>query len=150
MLDASQHPEVTELIRAHEHSSAGDCTSQWGTVLGNDEVVHLHLEFIRPVATAFQIEFELPKMALAVDNILRARGVYLLEGPEDSTFTSTEDEPRILAELPPTGFEKIWERIYRRTMTSMFREQGLPRQQARRNAEKSIMKMRDETNFDFW
>jgi hypothetical protein len=148
MVDASGHPEITELIRAHEHTPAGDCVSQWATALGNSNQVRLRLKFERPVATEFLIEFELPKFGGAIDNILRARSMYLLEGALDSTFTSTEGRPRILIELPSTGFELAWQRIFRKSISNMFREEGQSRGASRMLADKFIVEWRSRTTFD--
>lgn len=148
MVDAIGHPEITELIRAHEHTPAGDCKSQWATALGNSNVVRLQLEFERPVATEFLIEFELPKFAGAIDNILRAKSMYLLEGEENSTFTSTDGQPRILMELPATGFELVWQRIFRKSIAAMFREEGQSRARSKTLADRFIADWRSSTTFD--
>ncbi|MHA6694630.1 hypothetical protein [Homoserinimonas sp. A520] len=148
MVDATGHPEITELIRAHAHTPAGDCKSQWATALGSSDVVRLQLEFERPVATEFLIGFELPKFAGAIDNILRARSMYLLEGDVDSTFTSTDGQPRILVELPSTGFEAAWQRIFRKSVANMFREEGQGRGASRALADRFIAEWRSQTTFD--
>jgi len=148
MIDASEHPEIRELIRAHKHTPAGDCVSQWATPIGNPSSVHLRLEFIRPVATSFIVEFELPKLAGAIDNILRAKSMFLLEGKEGSTFTSTEGQPRILMEMPSTGFEPTWERIFRSSLVRMFRDEGASRRLAKVNADRFVARWRAGTTFD--
>jgi hypothetical protein len=148
MVDAIGHPEITELIRAHEHTPAGDCVSQWATALGNSNIVRLQLEFERPIATEFLIQFELPKFGGAIDNILRARSMYLVEGDLDSTFTSTEGRPRILVELPSTGFEAGWQRIFRRSVSHMFRGEGQSRRASRRLADQFIAEWRTRTTID--
>lgn len=149
MINAAGHPEITELIRAHEHTPAGDCVSQWSTALGDSNRVRLQLTFERPVATDFLIEFELPKFGGTVDNILRSRSMYLLEGGIGSTFTTTEDQPRILVELPSTGFERAWQRIFRRSVREMFREEGQHRRASKRLADEFIAKWRSATTFDW-
>lgn len=148
MVDASGHSEVTELIRVHEYTAAGDCFSQWATVLGRPDVVHLLLEFLRPVATTVTIEFELPAFAGAIDNVLRAKSMFLLEGQKSSTYASTESQPRILMELPDTGFEKAWDRLFHKSITNMMREEGLHRRQAGKNAKEFIDRWRGLTSFE--
>ncbi|WP_157489640.1 hypothetical protein [Frigoribacterium sp. Leaf44] len=148
MVDATNHPEITELIRAHEHTFAGDCKSQWATSLGKWDVVRLQLKFERPVATEFLIEFQLPKFAGAIDNILRARSMYLLEGDVGSTFMSTGRQPRILVELPSTGFESAWQRIFHKSIVDMFREEGQGRASSRALASRFITDWRTRTTLD--
>lgn len=149
MVDADGHPEITELIRAHEHTPAGDCVSQWSTALGDSSRVLLQLTFERPVATEFLIEFELPKFGGSIDNMLRARSMFLLEGGLGSTFTTTEDQPRILVELPSTGFEAAWEGIFRRSIVRMFREEGQSRSASKELADGFIAEWRSRTTFDW-
>ena len=148
MIDASGHPELSELIRVHEHTPAGDHVSQWATVLGNPYKVHLLLEFIRPIAAQVTIEFGLPKFSGAIDNILRAKSMYLLEGEMDSTFTSTEGRPRILMELPPTGFEDTWEQMFHKSVFKMLREKGLSQREAKRGAKRFVANWRESTTFE--
>lgn len=149
MVDARAHPEITELIRAHEHTPAGDCASQWSTALGDSSRVRLQLTFERPVATEFLIEFELPKFGGSIDNMLRARSMFLLEGGLDSTYTTTEDQPRILVELPSTGFEVAWEGIFRKSVRKLFREEGQSRGMSRKLADGFIAEWRSRTTFDW-
>lgn len=148
MIDATEHPEIAELIRVHEHTPAGDCVSQWSTAIANDDVVGLRLEFQRPVATEFLIQFELPKLAGAVDNILRAKSMYLLEGAVGSRYSTTENAPRILIELPHTGFEPVWNRIFRKSIIKMHREEGLKPGLARSAADKFIADWRARSTFN--
>jgi hypothetical protein len=148
MVDAAEHPEVTELIRVHQYTTAGDVTSQWATVLGKPDVVHLTLKFARPVVTTISVEFPLPELAGAIDNVLRAKSMYLLEGLEGSTFTSTQGQPRVLLELPSTGFETTWDRIFHKAITRMMREEGLSRRRAEHQAQAFVTHWRQLTSFD--
>ncbi len=148
MVNATGHPEVTELIRVHGYTTAGDVASQWATVLGKPNVVHLLLKFARPVATTISVEFPLPELAGAIDNVLRAKSMFLLEGPKGSTFTSTQGQSRILLELPSTGFEKTWDHIFHKAITNMMREEGLSRRQAEHQAQTFITHWRESTSFD--
>lgn len=132
MIDTSARPDLDELIRLHEHMPDGDCHSQWATSIGGSDELILLLEFDRPLALSVALSFDLSIHSGAVDNILRARSMYLQRGLIGDTLTSTFHHPRILLELPPTGFESTWERLFRSTLTKGLRAEGMTRHDARR------------------
>jgi len=134
MVDTSDRPDIDELIRVHRFTPPGDCSSRWATALDGGESVFLILKFARPLEADLTIEFNLERHSGLVDNILRARGLYLLHGLDDDTFTTTTENQRILVELPPTGFERTWEGVFRRHVAKIARREGASSSQARRAA----------------
>lgn len=148
MVDTSGRPAIKELIRAHEFTDSGDCVSIWATPIGPADEVYLVLKFERPVEVEVTIEFDLDLHSGLVDNLMRAGGMYLLHGLVDDTFTSTTGRPRILIELPTTGFEKSWEGIFKRSMAKKFREQGCSRSKASRLAGEFVADWRSTMGFE--
>jgi hypothetical protein len=149
MIDASARPEIKELIRVHEFTGAGDCTSQWATILRDPDHVHLLLRFSRPVETHVTIDFELPKFAGAIDNVLRGKALYLLHGEEGSTYTTTQDEARILIEIPETGFRRVWDRIFPSAIAkSLVADEGMTAREARETAREFVKTWRSRTSFE--
>jgi hypothetical protein len=139
MVDMTGRPDVAELVRIHEHLGMGDCFSQWAQA-GNR--LMLRLQFERPIELAIGLTFELPQQAGLVDQILSARAVYLQHGVEGDSMSTTMDNPRLVIELPPTGFEEEWERLFPSSLTRAFRAQGLKRAAAKEAARDMVERWR--------
>ncbi|WP_135848370.1 hypothetical protein [Serinibacter arcticus] len=131
IVDASGHPEVREVIRLHEFAGTGDCASQWASPALGSAYVHLILTFERPVVTKFVLQFALPEYGGAVDGILTAKSMYLVDGAGGVTFSQAEGRPRILMEVGAEGFYPHWEKLFRKSAERSFRELGSTRKQAR-------------------
>lgn len=145
IIDLGDRPEVRELIRLHHHFPAGDCVSNWGVL---DSDVAVFLKFQRPIETKVIVKFELPKFASIADQVLNARAVYLQHGVAGETLSSTYTRDRVLVELPPAGFQRKWEEVYRATMTAEIRRMhGLPAREARLAAVAMIKQLRTFGSF---
>ncbi len=140
MVDMTVRPDVAELVRVHEHLGMGDCFSQWAQT-GNRLV--LRLRFERPIELAIGLAFELPRQADLVDQVISARAVYLQHGVEGDTMSTTMGNARLVIELPPTGFEKEWERLFPASLTREFRGQGLKRAAAKQAAREMVKRWRE-------
>ncbi len=125
MIDTAPRAEVAELIRLHEFLGVGDCSSQWGSNGPNNLL--LYLEFQRPVVVDVVLRFEMPTKAFLVDQTLFARAIYLQHGVTGDSMKTTWNNPRVLIELPSTGFEEDWESIYPRQLQRILRDQGMAR-----------------------
>lgn len=140
MVDMTVRPDVAELVRVHEHLGMGDCFSQWAQT-GSRLV--LRLRFARPIELAIGLAFELPRQAGLVDQIISARAVYLQHGVEGDTMSTTMRNARLVIELPPTGFEEEWERLFPASLTREFRGQGLKRAAAKQAAREMVKRWRE-------
>ncbi|HEX8646559.1 MAG TPA: hypothetical protein VF715_06635 [Thermoleophilaceae bacterium] len=150
ILDTAARPEVTEMVRVHEHLPPGDVLSQWGSALNDDDAVTLLLEFQRPVAVDVTLVFSIERQAVLVESILNAGALYLQPGKPGDRFRDKLDEARILIEVPSTGFEPHWERLlHKRMVKVMAGRLGISRRKARPAAERHIAEIRSLTRLRF-
>lgn len=141
ILDTSDRPDVAELIRVHQHLTPGDAACQWGQLEGSKGKMALLLTFSRPAETILILEFDIVRQGVLVDQILIAKALYVQSGKEGDRFVTTMDAPKILVEVPHTGFEKEWDRIFERRISKEFRGQ-LNRQEAKNAAREFIRSLR--------
>lgn len=143
ILDTSDRPEVSELIRVHGLLRPGDARSQWASSRDDDDTVMLQLWFEQPIATDLVLRFSIERQAILVESMLTGGGVYLQSGRAGDRLMNTMHEPRILVELPDTGFRTFWDELLLRRMTVvMARRLGVPRRKGRPAAEAVIGEMR--------
>lgn len=143
ILDTSDKPQVRELIRVHGLLPAGDARSQWASSRDDDDVVILQLWFERPIAADLILRFSIEHQAILVESMLTGGGVYLQSGRSGDRLMNTMDEPRILVELPDTGFRPFWDSLLLDRMTVvMARRLGVPRRKGRPAAAAVIDEMR--------
>lgn len=140
MVDTMTRADVAELLRIHKDLGPGDCKTRWGT-RARDTVV-LVLSFERPIELSFAIPFDIHHFGL-VDQILTARALYLQHGKPGNRLVATMDYPRVLIEVPPSGFEERWEQLLRNALTRDFRSKGLSRKAARSAAVEFITEWRE-------
>lgn len=142
IVDASARPALEELIRVHQFTQPGDVVSQWGAINGDNERISLFLNFKRPSELDVVIEFSVNDRAPLIDQILTTKSMYLQVGKHGDRFINTQSSPRILMEIPETGFKEVWEKIYYRYTYKKFRANGLNRQLARKAAHQFISETR--------
>lgn len=144
ILDTSSRPDLTELIRVHKLlPSRGDVRCQWATSHKDGDTVILHLTFERPVAAEALLLFSIEHQAILVESMLKGGGVYLQSGEAGDRVMHTLDRPRIMVELPDTGFRPVWDDLLMTRMTAvMARRVGLPRRKARPIADELIAEIR--------
>jgi hypothetical protein len=138
ILDTENRPDIAECIRVHEHLPPGDVNTQWGRISQSNEHVALILSFQRPIELVAIIEFDIVRQGVLVEAILGARATYIQAGRPGDRVKDTLPAPKIIAEIPETGFRPIWDRIFLKEMTRHLRKQGLGRQHAKRAATSAI------------
>jgi hypothetical protein len=147
LVDTSQHPDIEECIRVHQFLDNGDVEVQWGTRVGSSGAINLILTFQRPVAARAILEFDIVKQGTLVDQILTAKSVYLVAGSQGDRFSAKLNAPRIIVEIPTTGFEQYWDDIFQDRIMSDMRRKGLTRQTAKRASVEFIRQWRKFGSF---
>ncbi len=147
ILDTSDRPDVEELIRVHQHLPPGDAECQWGTLDRFKQKVALLLTFKRPAEMVVILEFDIVKQGILVDQALIAKGIYLQSGRDGDRFITNPDAPKILVEIPDTGFHDFWNRVFHDHIMKRMRKRGLGRKQAKEAATEVIKEMREFGQF---
>ncbi|MDH6236277.1 hypothetical protein [Cryobacterium sp. CG_9.6] len=142
VLDTSVRPDLTELIRIHQHIDAGDIVFAWAA---NGDNVQLLIDFLRPVEASAVIPLSIERQAILVDMMLQAKAVYLQAGKPGERFRDHFSDPRVLVELPHTGMEKLWDNKFLRQMEKVFRSRGLRRADASQAASTALVDLRKLT-----
>lgn len=150
ILDTAERPDVTQYLALHEHSGAGDVRLQWGQLPQFEDTIILILTVVRPAELTILIAFELPKRHGAlVDQILRAKGLYLQAGAPGDRLANAMNRPRVLVEVADTNFQAHWEKIYHKFTVARLRKEGLTRTDAKQVAKQAITAMREVGDFRF-
>jgi hypothetical protein len=146
IIDTTSRPDITDLISAHTLQPPGDVTASWGKPLGDhadpDSLIHLFLQFARPVDSLVIIRFQRKHSGL-VDQIVRTKLVYIQGGREGDRFINTPDAQRILVEIRAQEFEHTWEQIFRKSVIADFRNEGLTKKESQRAASELISSWRE-------
>ena len=145
IIDAEERPDLFTLVNAHETNPPGDMTCRWGT-LDKDTVILL-IKFLRPIEIEILLTFNIEKYGGLIDTILTSKAFYLQPGKDGDRLSNTIDNPRIIVEIPETGFKQIWDDIYFKQLRKSFRQKGLNRQQSKKAAKNMIHEFRKITGF---
>lgn len=139
ILDTSARSDIDAAIAAHVDAPEGDVRAQWGFRDGRSDQVMLVLRFERPAELAVIVEFDLSKNhGILVEGVLAGRGLYLQAGRPGDRLKDDVNKPKILAEVPETGFSTIWRRVFRDFTIRKMRKFGVPRSNARTAADEAI------------
>ena len=131
VLDETRRPELNELIRVHRHLNPGDVASTWTGLRGNADILVLLLEFSAPIELQLAVQFSIEEQGILIDSIVRTNAVYVQTGRPGEDHLRT-DAPRILLEIPDTGFVAVWEPLLLKRMISVIRrDSGLSKRKAR-------------------
>jgi hypothetical protein len=145
LIDATDRPDIAELIRVHESLGPGDVKVQWGKIeaKGHQGTVALFLTFIRPLEVFVVLEFNIAKQGFLIDQTLVGNGIYLAEAQgEDDRLKKNPDRPKVLVEVPDTGFGNTWNDIFHKHLERYYRSNGLNRSQSRQAARSVIEEWR--------
>jgi hypothetical protein len=143
IIDCSDRPKVLELILAHEHLPPGDVKVTWATKRFKKSTIYLHLQFERPAQLDVLLPFDAGKNGILVDGILHSRGVYLQPKESAPRVSQGLDKPKILVEVPDTGFMPIWNPIFADAVAKRMRQAGASRRAAHELSAEHILKMRE-------
>jgi hypothetical protein len=131
IIDTTDRPDIDELVRVHEHLPPGDVVVQWGALSGAKDSVALILKFKRPIETVVVLNFDLNAFGGTVDLIISSRALYLQPGRPGEKPSTTFGNPKILAEVPETGFREKWKAIKHDFLVKHFRNSGLTQRDAK-------------------
>jgi hypothetical protein len=134
--------DLAELVRVHDHFPPGDVTIQWGRVPPSSPDISLLLRFLRPVMTTACFTFNLSNQFALIDQILRSGAVYLQPGNPGDRLKTTMSVPRVLVEIPDTGFQESWQRLLIKTVRARLRGDGLSRRAANEAAKEVVAQLR--------
>jgi hypothetical protein len=143
LLDTAERPDIAEFIRLHESLGPGDVKIQWGQIPGHGGTVALYLSFIRPVELFMLLEFDIVRQGILVEQALIGQGVYLAQAEgENDRLRNNIDRPKVIVEIPDTGFRKTWDREFYKYLAKDFRTHGLSRSDSKRAALSAIEELR--------
>lgn len=144
ILDTADRPDIIEYIKLHRHTGPGDVRVQWGQLPDHPDTVMLIFTMIRPVEIKVIVAFELHRNhGFLIEQILGMNGMYLQAGVDGDRLAATMDHPRIIVEIPDTGFRRQWDKLYFQFTVKKFRTQGLDRRNAKAAARSAISKLRE-------
>lgn len=142
ILDTTERPDIEEFIRIHQYVRAGDVQSQWATIEDGSGNVGLLLTFEKPVALTALIVFDVVARGVLVDQIIRAKGLYIQAGRTGDRFIHDTEKPKVILEIPDTGFGGAWEEIFYNSALWQFKKMGLGRSEAKNAARSYISEWR--------
>jgi hypothetical protein len=144
ILDTRERRDVEAIIEAHRSGLApGDVLVTWGELNGRRDHVALICQFIRPVETLVLIEFAVFPEGILVDQALVAKALYIQAGQPGDRLRHDLQKPRVLIEVPDTGFQRVWDKLFLKSNESYFRAQGFRRSEARTAARQLIARLRE-------
>lgn len=145
IVDDSKLPQLSELIRLHEHfDEGGDVNSQWGTqkdLLGKTKII-LILEFIRPMKLECVFVFDLRKQGIIVNQIISSARMYIMTGRLGDRYVHKINDPKIYIDIPETGFFPAWNKIYFSDLVQRFKKEGKSQKAAKIAADEFLAKQR--------
>lgn len=147
ILDTSKRPDIEDMVKAHKYLPPGDVKSLWGRIPKSESPVSLILQFQRPSEVLIILEFNITNQGLLIEQILKAKALYLQPGRPGDRPSITMDKPKIIVEVPDSGFQKEWKKIWLKELTKMFRTKGLRRVEAKLAAETAIHEIQTISNF---
>lgn len=147
ILDTTERPDLVELVRVHQNFVEGDVQVQWAALEGRLDHIALCLQFLRPTERVAIIEFEITKQGALVDQILTAGAVYLQPGKPGDGLLRDLNLPKVIVEVPDTGFRLHWDKIYLKSVVDKLRRSGLTRSEARKAASEVVSRIRDIGQF---
>lgn len=147
ILDTTERQDLVEVIRVQVHFSEGDVKVAWGKLQSQPNNIALLLQFLRPIERTAIIAFEMPKHGTLIEHALMSHALYLQAGKPGDTLIHDIDLPKMLVEIPDTGFRKVWDRLYLQMATREARARGLDRRTARSAAKQYVELIRSVARF---
>lgn len=147
ILDTSERHDLEELIRIHQYVHPGDVRSQWATIEDGSGRIGLLLTFERPMAMTALIAFDMAKYGGLIDQIIRTKGLYVQAGKDGDRLIHDPEKPKLILEIPDTGFSRTWDGLFYESVVKRMREAGLSRREAKDAARSYIIEWRKFGDF---
>lgn len=77
------------------------------------------------------LEFHIASQGSLVDLILYSRALYIQPGVPGDRLSQTMEEEKIIVEIPQTGFELYWDKMWEKHLIQDFKKRGLSRKEAK-------------------
>ena len=138
IIDTSNHKHIEDLVNVHEKLPPGDVEIRWGWPQNSKETISLILDFKKPIITKILLDFDIMLNGGLVDLIINSKALYLQPGRQGDRLGATMDNPRILVEIPDTGFDGTWLDKWKKTTFKKMRNQGLSRAEAKKASQALI------------
>ncbi len=149
IIDTANHQHIEDLVKAHDSLSPGDAEITWGWQAGSKDSISLIIDFKKPIETTIHLIFDIAHQGGLVDLIMNSKALYLQPGRQGDRLKNTMDNPRIIIEIPDTGFQCIWIDKWKKTTSKQLRNQGLSRREARKASQELIDRLRETFSFRF-
>lgn len=144
LLDLTKRPDVANFIRIHRNMGFGDVTIQWGNLENKKGNITLFLHCVRPVELFLAIDFDIRKQGILIDQALRAGGLYIAEAVSaDDRFARDPGRRSVAIDIPDTGFQPMFERMFQHEMHKYFKTNGLSTSASRSAAASALQTMRE-------
>ena len=151
IVDASERPDLCDVMEAHQLQQPGDQTITWGRARGtkydNRFVISLLVHFVRPVESYAFMLFDLEQRAALVNQIVKTKFMYLQAGAPGDRLRNTFNAKRVLIEIPDTGFEKTWNKLLYDSVITSFKKRGLDKKASATAARMAIASLDDLESF---
>jgi hypothetical protein len=138
ILDTTNRPDVVEYIRVHTFVAEGDVTCRWGRSPDLPNHAFLNLSVVRPVELVITINFDIVRHGILVEQVLSSKAIYIQAGKEGDRVKHNPDAPKVIMEIPDTGFRPLWDKLFMKALRADMRERGLNGPQAKRAAKSTI------------
>ena len=147
ILDTTNRPDISEAIRIQSSVQSGDVEFFWGKLSKNSENISLFLSFKRPTNRNAIIEFDLIKRGILVESILTTKAVYIQAGKPGDRISDDFSRPKLLIEIPDTGFRPYWDKIYSKSLMKYFRKEGYSHKEAKVAVKTYLKNLREHVKF---
>jgi hypothetical protein len=147
IIDTAKRPDLTEMINVQAHFESGDAIVQWAVLPKRSNHIALFLRFQRPVECAALLEFEIVKQGILVEQILRSNALYLQAGKPGDRLLHDLNCPKMLIEVPDTGVQAEWDKLFFNSMVKFIRQDGIKKRQAKQLAQSFIEQTRELARF---
>jgi hypothetical protein len=147
ILDTCKRHDLEELIRIHQYVCPGDVLFQWATIEDGSGRIDLLLTFEKPMAMTALIAFDMTKYSGLIDQIIRTKGLYIQAGKEGDRLRHDPERPKLILEIPDTGFSRTWDDLFYKSVVRRMRQAGLLRREAKEAASLYIVEWRKFGDF---
>ncbi len=144
IVDFRDNMAIPELFEYHNQIKSGDALFQWSLPLkitGNYKEVYLRISFKQPIKIKFGLSFKLDHFAIPIDGIIQSRGLVIQSGMKNDMILIEEGNKNIIVEIPELDFDKKWNNIYIKNLTTRFRK--LDKLSKKKAQQKAIAKIKE-------